>query len=378
MERTSVEEIMEKDFLKIGSEERVTKLFGLLSTRKKYCAVVFDSKTGDYLGLTSIREMLRKRTDFSKMKVKSITDHNVPVLSRETSLMKAAELMYASDSRALPVVEDRGVFGILSADAIIREAIERSPIASMKAREVASLEPIVLDQNESLGKAISIMKRHNVKRILTVDRGGKISGVLSLQNLMEKYLLRSTVQKSSFIAGVQSHSPEKVSVLKTPIVNELSPVVKTIEPDKRIGVVLPDIESGYAIVVAEKERPVGIITRRDLLEAIVKTGAVERNIQVVNAPELDEIDLAKVNDTINASYDRVKKSLNAPYFLLVHFKQYKKTGARVKHSIHIRASAPGLSVKAEAVSWNVITSLQNALSELEREIKKQLTRRKGR
>lgn|GEM_PF-1012690 len=373
MERTSVEEIMEKDFLSIDLEERVSKLLGLFGSRKKSYAVVFDS-SHNFLGLTSLRELLYKRTDFSKMKVKNVTNSNVPLLSRDTSLMKAAELMYVSDSRVLPVVEGSMVYGVVSADAIIREAAERSPIASMKAREIASLEPVTLNQNESIDKAVSEMKKHNVKRLLGVDSSGHVSGILSLQAVLEKYLVHSTGQSPGLISAVQSK--EKVSGLNMPITSELLPVTKSIGLDDRIGPVISDIESGYAIVVVEKGKPAGIITRRDLLEEIVKSGAVERNIQIVNAPELDEIDLAKVNDTINASYDRVKKSLGSPYALLVHFKQYKKSGARVKHSVHIRASSPDLNLKAEAVSWNVITSLQSALKQLEREIRKSTAKKR--
>jgi predicted transcriptional regulator/ribosome-associated translation inhibitor RaiA len=292
------------------------------------------------------------------------------MLSREMSLMKAAELMYVSDSRVLPVVENGNVYGVVSADSIIREAAERSPIASSKARDIASSALVVLKQDESLGKAVSLMKERNIKRILIVDKTGKVSGTLSLRNLMEKYLAQSTGGRIASLGNAHGHSTERDSALSIPVSSEMSTSFKTIEPDKKIGQVLSDIENGYSIVLAEKGKPVGIITRRDLLEAIVKTGAVERNIQTANMPALDEVDLARVNSTIDAAYDRVKKSLNTTYFLLVHFKQYKQEGGKTKHSIHIHASGPGMNFKAESYSWNVLTALQDALGELEREIRK--------
>jgi predicted transcriptional regulator/ribosome-associated translation inhibitor RaiA len=369
MERTSVEEIMEKDFLKIGADDRVSKLLGLLNAAKKYHAVVFDSSDA-YLGITSTSGLLRRQADLSQMKVRSVTDENRPMLSREMSLMKAAELMYVSDSRVLPVVENGNVYGVVSADALIREAAERSPIASSKARDMASSALVVLKQDESLGKAVSLMKERNIKRILIVDKTGKVSGTLSLRNLMEKYLAQSTGGRIASLGDAHGHSTERDSALSIPVSSEMSTSFKTIEPDKKIGPVLSDIENGYSIVLAEKGKPVGIITRRDLLEAIVKTGAVERNIQTANMPALDEIDLARVNSTINAAYDRVKKSLNTTYCLLVHFKQYKQEGGKTKHSIHIHASGPGMNFKAESYAWNVLTALQDALGELEREIRK--------
>ncbi|MFH1234394.1 MAG: CBS domain-containing protein [Candidatus Diapherotrites archaeon] len=374
MERTSVEEIMEKNFLKIGADERVSKLLGLLNAAKKYHAVVFDS-SDTYLGITSTSGLLRRQADLSQMKVRSVTDENRPMLSREMSLMKAAELMYVSDSRVLPVVENGSVYGIVSADALIREAAERSPIASARAKDIASSALVVLKQGESLGKAVSLMKERNIKRILVVDKTGKVSGTLSLRNLMEKYLAQSTGGRIASLGDAHGHSTERDSALTIPVSSEMSTLFKTIEPDKKIGPVLSDIENGYSIVLTEKGKPTGIITRRDLLEAIVKTGAVERNIQTANMPALDEVDLARVNSTINAAYDRVKRSLNTTYFLLVHFKQYKQAGGKTKHSIHVHASGPGMNFKAEAVSWNVITSLQDALGELEREIRKGIGRK---
>ncbi len=366
MERTSVEKIIDKDFLKLDSEETVSRLFGQMSKTGKQCGVVFSN--GDFFGIVSARGVLRKRTDFSTMKVKSVIE-KTPVLTRDTSLMKAAELMFVSDSRFLPVVEEGNVFGVVCADSIIREAVERSPLASLKAKELATMGPVVLGEKESIDKAISLMKEKGVNRIIATDGTGKAIGILSMHDIMVKHLIHSTGQRPALSLPLHGHSREKISTLKSPISNEISPLTKTLDPGKKIAPLLEDIGAGYSFVLTEKSKPVGIITRRDLLEAIVKTGAVERNIQVANPPELDEIDAAKVNDTINNSYDRIKRTLGGNCLLVVHFKQHQKEGSRTKHSVHVRASGPNANAKAEHASWNAITSVQEALSELERELR---------
>jgi len=94
---------------------------------------------------------------------------------------------------------------------------------------------------------------------------------------------------------------------------------------------------------------------------------VEKKIQIIDLPELDEIDLARVESTIDKSYDRTANFAGEEHLLVVHFKQHKNAGMRTKHSVHTRLSSSKLNVKAEANSWNVITSLQEALRELERE-----------
>ena len=94
---------------------------------------------------------------------------------------------------------------------------------------------------------------------------------------------------------------------------------------------------------------------------------MDKKIQIIDLPELDEIDLAKVESTIEKSYDRTVNFVGEEHSLIVHFKQHKKAGMRTKHSVHVRLLSPKLNVNAEAVSWNIITSLQEALRNMERE-----------
>lgn len=376
MDKTSVKTIMEKDYLKMDSEKPVSKLFGLMDSSEQYFVAVFDSKTSEFLGISSSREMLRKRADFSKMKVKNVTNTKIPHLRPDTSLMRAAQLMYTSNMRVLPVLKNETVLGLVTADALIRETIESFSLGSMKASEIASMEPIVMSEKEAVGKAINKMREENIRRIIAVDKSGRLSGILSIQGLVQKYLVHLTGESPSFISKAMNPSKEKVSPSSAPIANEISSEVKTLDKDEKIGSLLPDLESGNALVLVEKTKLVGIVTRRDLLEAIVKSTAIERNIQVVNAPDLDEIDTARVNKKINTSYDRIKRMLEKPFLLIVHFKQHRTKGSRTKHSVHARASAPALSAKVETATWNVLTSVQEALSELEREIKQELDQKK--
>ncbi len=94
---------------------------------------------------------------------------------------------------------------------------------------------------------------------------------------------------------------------------------------------------------------------------------MERNIQVSNLPDVDEIDKAKIDLALSSSYDKLAKVVNNRVLLRAHFKAYKKQGSRKKHSVQLHLSVPGVELVASESDWNLITALQKALSNLERE-----------
>ncbi len=93
----------------------------------------------------------------------------------------------------------------------------------------------------------------------------------------------------------------------------------------------------------------------------------DRNIQVANSPNVDEIDKAKINLSLNKCYDTLYGIVNNKMLLKVHFKEDEATGARKKHSVNLHLSIPGVEVTAVGLGWNLITALQEAIETLERE-----------
>ena len=94
-----------------------------------------------------------------------------------------------------------------------------------------------------------------------------------------------------------------------------------------------------------------------------------KNIQIVGMPEVDEIDAAKINSTIEGYYDKLCRIFNNEIMLVVHFKHHSETGIRRKHSVHARVRLPGIIVVASEWDWKLVTSLQKTLAALLREAK---------
>ncbi len=97
-----------------------------------------------------------------------------------------------------------------------------------------------------------------------------------------------------------------------------------------------------------------------------------RNIQLVDFPDVDEIDAATIKKIINESYDKISMILNNKISLKLHFKQYSKKGLRRKHSIHAKLDSPSINLTASDWDWKLITALQKTLEALVKEIKSKL------
>ncbi|MDP6671179.1 MAG: hypothetical protein QGI60_05200 [archaeon] len=98
-----------------------------------------------------------------------------------------------------------------------------------------------------------------------------------------------------------------------------------------------------------------------------------RKIQLSKLPEVDEIDRAKIDGSIEKTYDKLEKLLNNDIFLKAHFKDFQKDGLRKKHSVQLHLSLPGIELSSSATDWNLITALQEALGKIEREAEKKIS-----
>ena len=94
---------------------------------------------------------------------------------------------------------------------------------------------------------------------------------------------------------------------------------------------------------------------------------MDRNIQLSNLPEVDEIDRAKVDSILAKCFDKLERVLNNEIHLKAHFKDFQKAGSRKNHSVQLHLSLPGIGLSASETDWNLLTALQNAVSKLERE-----------
>lgn len=140
------------------------------------------------------------------MLVKDVMITKVVGVSPDNSVRRAAEIMLANRISGVPVIDDAGsLVGIISEGDLLRRtelgggatAELGTPLSTAEEKassyvksnawrvaDVMSRDPVVVDEDASLGHVSRLMQEHRIKRIPVV-REGQLVGIISRANLLE-------------------------------------------------------------------------------------------------------------------------------------------------------------------------------------------------
>jgi CBS domain-containing protein len=119
------------------------------------------------------------------MKVKDIFRPKVKSCTLLASLDAVGQIMWESDSGAVPVVNPEGkVVGLLTdRDLAMAMAAKNRGSAQILAREVVSSELFACAPEDEVAEAIQKMRTNRIRRLPVIDAQGQLLGMLSLKDL---------------------------------------------------------------------------------------------------------------------------------------------------------------------------------------------------
>ncbi len=114
--------------------------------------------------------------DFMK-KEPVITDPDI-------TISDAARMMSRNSIGSLILVQDEKPYGIVTERDLVRRVIAtgKDP-ETVKVSEVCSKPVLTMAEDDALEDAIDMMRAHKIRRIVIVNREGKVSGVLTTDDL---------------------------------------------------------------------------------------------------------------------------------------------------------------------------------------------------
>jgi CBS domain-containing protein len=231
--------------------------------------------------------LLTSRIDPHRMKLRNLLTHRsksktqffVPKLAPETELKEIARLMATADVHALPVIvaenKKEKVVGVVHSLDVIAEL--RSAYNRVRADQLASKNVVTVTEDDELGKAINLMNKQNIGRVVVVDKAGKLVGIVSLTDILmdAQAFPRANVR----LPKAASHQKgkhtgfgtgEKTSLLNLPVHNVITHVPNccTAALTDSVARVIDDMTGNKvtSVVLVTKDTPVGIITAKDILE----------------------------------------------------------------------------------------------------------------
>jgi len=119
------------------------------------------------------------------VKIKKIMNLHPPKVTPDTSVEDAAQLLFDTGIRSVPVIEDKKVVGLLSYIDIIKSAANVKEFKKMKAEDVMA-PPILATLETEIGKARVIMREGNVSALPVIDHEGKLVGLLAIRGFLDE------------------------------------------------------------------------------------------------------------------------------------------------------------------------------------------------
>ncbi len=356
-----VGDVMRGDFVVIDADEPLIKAASLFSETDADVIVVLSG--GKVLGVLTERSLLRPRVNLAQTKCRTFAVPS-PRITPDDPVTRAARLMMENNLKAAPVVNENGEpVGLVS----VMDLVTSVPhvFSRLRVKDVMTSDPITVDANDSIGRAIALMRDEGISR-LPVVQDGRLVGILTLHDVIVKVLGPRVRATFGEIAG------EKIYTLGNRVYELMhSPVITARSDEPLIEAVKRMAHHDIScLVVVDGHRVVGILSRTDVLEPLAALDAKEEegiSVQVTykltNVSERDKEDLM---DAVRGFVKRYRDVLGVGTITL-HFKEHREKHGEI-HLIHCRARLNTDKWKIAAVGegWSLTLAAKAALNRIER------------
>lgn len=353
-----VKDIMTKKFISINPEASITKLISLIE--KYHFRQILVTERKKLKGIIYTKDLAKKGVSNPKRtKVSSIMNFPPPSLSPESKINEAAKLILKTGLRALPVIENKKVVGIVSMFDIIEATSKMKEFRQTTADNIMSI-PEIVSNDDDIGKVRFLMRQKNISRVPVIDKNRKLCGIVTIFDLLKAIKPKDRINFYSMAA--EKETIMKISV--STIVNG-SPVIVERGATLNEIVNLMNKYKSDGVIVTENQFPVGIVTAKDLLEVYVSS-LEQRGIyyQIVGLVDEDDFTVATVNRMIRDAVQKISK-IYKPQFFFLHIKRHEKQG-KIKYSIRTRLLTNAGTFISKAYAWDLRTAVDKALERLQR------------
>lgn len=357
-----VRDAMSTSFIAMSAEDSLTRAKGIFESKHPPLIVVLQGEK--FVGIVTERVLLKPRINPLEVKVSSVA-LMPPKLGPDDNMCRAARLMVENNLKALPVIEDGKVVGLLTVKDVVSSC--SNFLKGVKVRDVMTRDPVVISVDDTIGKAVSLMRDVGVSRLPVVDNN-ELRGIITLHDLITRIILPREKSSIGDVIG------EKVRTLSYRVRDIMTTPVHTAFPWEPVQRALDRMEQYDidSLVVVEDRKVVGIITLIDILIPIARLESQRLegiDIQVVyKLGAIDSSSKERVSLMARRFTSRLGKTLGNGV-LTLHFKEHKeKHGER--HLIHCRARLKTDKYQFIGIGegWTPDLAARMALDKIERQI----------
>jgi CBS domain-containing protein len=342
-----VSEVMADKVLTLNSEETVAKAL-IVMHENDFNQIPITDGNGKYLGMIYAKEFININA-MPTSKLKSFLT-KTPILSPDESIERCTQLIVITGNHALPVIDNGKLSGIVSDKDVILTADFGHAIVD----EVMS-GAIVIEEDTTLGKALSKMRRYNISRLPVINSNGVLTG--SINSLAISKIIATPRERASKSPGVGT-----LAVIRDVKVKDIMRRAISVERGTKLNSIIESFRSNEEIIVVGDGRPIGIVTIKDALELILP----KRDETTIHISNLDN---EEARQEIEEHMRRFLKKIQGKLENVQHVVIYADKHKTRKYSVRARVITGKQVIHAKAVGYDTVTACKELISRLDRRIK---------
>ncbi|MEM0449422.1 MAG: CBS domain-containing protein [Methanomassiliicoccales archaeon] len=353
--------LIEKDYESVDPEMTLSDVVAKMRAKDLHEVPVIDGSR-KLLGVISYRNIIRRRNLVIGMKAKTILEQ-APLITEETRITEVAEHFISTGYRQLPVVKGNKLVGLVSRAGIISIIPKIKDLRNLKAKELMTTDVATVSRNDSIKKALEIMRRLDIRTLPVVDDDERLVGIIGIKDMVNYFWGVKDAQKIGERSG--NNDPVEIKVGSLAVDN-----VYTISPEDDVGSVVKLMTSKNvsALPVVERDKIQGILTMYDLVELVASFREREMvYMQITGLEEEDRFSLDIMEKEIQSGLAKISK-ITKPQLFTLHVTKHHSTGNRAKYSLSGRLFTENGAFIAKSVDWSLIKATVDLMNILDAKV----------
>jgi CBS domain-containing protein/ribosome-associated translation inhibitor RaiA len=334
-----------------------------------YEAVASD---GANTGLITIRDLLGVEHP-ERTNIKSVW-HRIGITDVHYTVLQAIEILIDNNVRALPLVENGEITGIISQMDLLKELTEVNELGQIKVKDLMRTPVTTIDSKIGNDYARSLMLDKKISHIpVTADE--ELKGIVTAEILVHTFIVPSSRMAMGNKSGqmVPKFSGQVSGVMDT------QPITVGLEANAlEAAREMTRMSKSACLIVDEQDRVQGIITPRELLQPIYDLrGEAELPVYIVGlTADEDWFDAAVAENKVRRVVERAQNMRPYLHEVRVQIEKQRTGGDRTRYEVraHIYTKLGGETIHVKKEGWDlleVFDELTQALDQILRDEKQE-------
>jgi len=363
---TAVKDVMVNNVVFAHPSDTISKVISKMQEHGFHELPVADDK-GTLLGIVNYKTLIRRKSISLYSHVENVMV-KPPVVSPEESVVDAVVKMVNAGFRSLPVVVRDKVVGIISRTDVLRLVPKIKDVANMPVEDVMTSEPCVVEEDAPVEAAIDVMRRISELSVPVVDSSRHLSGVVHMRDISHAIWRAKERTSLGELAGEKEKKVVYVKeVMSPPVYVEEDAILKEAVE------LMMKYHSSVCVVIDNANVPIGVISQRDVMDAIISKGETPGVFVQITGLDIDDPEpYTVIYDMVEGFLNKINKLKEfKPQLLVFHVDEHHVSGNEVKYSVRARFTTDKKVFFSKSYDWNLYRAFRDVLDVLDRNVRKE-------